>query len=253
MIEKRTAVITGSTKGIGKATVLKLAADGYKVVVSGRNEASGIAVVEEIRSSGGEAWFIAADVRKEEDIKKLIDDAVSKFGAVDVMVNNAGIAGEVATPLERSTTENLRELIETNVLGLYWGMKYAILAMQQKGRGGSIINLASIAGLNGIPYTAQYCATKHAVVGLTKATAVEVAEQNIRVNAIAPGAVDTDILAGARKAAAESGTYDLGGMHPMNRIGKPFEIANAIAYIASDQSPFMTGAIISVDGGFNAK
>ena len=136
-------------------------------------------------------------------------------------------------------------------MGLYYGMKYAIAHYLKTG-GGNIVNLASIAGLNGIPYAAQYGATKHAVVGLTKAVAVEYADKNIRVNAIAPGACDTEILQAAR----DAGNYDdysLKSMHPMQRMGKPIEIAKTIAFLASDEVPFMTGTIISADGGYNAK
>ncbi len=245
---KKTVIITGSTKGIGKATALRFAKDGFNIIVSGRNEKNGNAVVDEIKSNGGEAIFIKADVKKEEDVKHLVEKTVEKYGQLDVMVNNAGIAGTVATPLAQSTTENMQGLLQTNVLGLYWGMKYAILEMQKKGKG-SIINLASIAGLNGIPYTAQYCATKHAVVGLTKATAVELAPEGIRVNAVAPGAVDTDILLEAKA----SGAYDMADILPVGRLGEPYEIANTIAFMASDEALSMTGSIVSVDGGFNAK
>ncbi len=245
---KKTAIITGSTKGIGKATALRLGKDGFCVVVSGRNEENGIAVAGEIKSNGGDATFIRADVSKEEDVRRLVEETVKGYGQLDVMVNNAGIAGTVATLLADSTTENMQALLQTNVMGVYWGMKYAALEMQKREKG-CIINLASIAGLNGIPYTAQYCASKHAVVGLTRATAVELGPTGIRVNAVAPGAVDTDILAEAKA----SGAYDIADMLPIGRLGYPSEIANTIAFIASDGALSMTGAIVSVDGGFNAK
>lgn len=248
---KRTIVITGATSGIGKQTALAFAKLGDNVVVSGRRENEGLAVVNEIKALGADGVFIKGDVTNENDVKALIDQAIAKFGKVDVMVNNSGIAGRENVPLHQHSTENFREMIEVNVLGLFYGMKYAIDAMLKTG-GGVVVNLASIAGLNGIEYTSQYSATKHAVVGLTKSAALDYATQGIRVNAVAPGAIKTDIL----QAAIDSGVYPedrIAGIHPMNVMGNPDSIANAIVFLASPDVPFMTGTILNVDGGFCAK
>ncbi|MEG9482676.1 glucose 1-dehydrogenase [Mannheimia sp. HC-2023] len=248
---KRTIVITGATSGIGKETALVFAKLGDNIVVSGRREKEGLEVVNEIKSLGANAIFVKTDIIQENEVKALIEQAVAHFGKIDVMVNNSGIAGRENVPLHQHSTENFRELIEVNVMGLFWGMKYAIDAMLKTG-GGVVVNLASIAGLNGIEFTSQYSASKHAVVGLTKSASLDYATQGIRVNAVAPGAIKTDILQNAINA----GVYPedkIAGIHPMNKMGDTSSIANAIVFLASPDVPFMTGTILNVDGGFCAK
>lgn len=247
---KKTVIITGGTTGIGKAAAIALAKKGYNIVVTSRVHTREASILASIKEAGGEGLFYQLDVNNEDAVKKMFDDVAAKYGKVDVLVNNAAIPGETSTLVD-ATTENFRALFETNVLGLFWGLKYGIKSMLKTG-GGSIINLTSIAGLNGLPYSAQYSASKHAVVGLTKVAAVENATNGIRVNAIAPGAVLTDI----QKNAINSGLYSekiLAELHPMNRMGTPEDIANGIVFLASDDCPFMTGAILSIDGGYNAK
>lgn len=248
---KRTIVITGATSGIGKETALAFAKLGDNIVVSGRREKEGLEVVNEIKSLGANAIFVKTDITQENEVKALIEQAVAHFGKIDVMVNNSGIAGRENVPLHQHSTENFRELIEVNVMGLFWGMKYAIDAMLKTG-GGVVVNLASIAGLNGIEFTSQYSASKYAVVGLTKSASLDYATQGIRVNAVAPGAIKTDILQNAINA----GVYPedkIAGIHPMNKMGDTSSIANAIVFLASPDVPFMTGTILNVDGGFCAK
>jgi NAD(P)-dependent dehydrogenase (short-subunit alcohol dehydrogenase family) len=250
-MKKKTVIVTGGSTGIGKATAITFAKKGYNVVISGRNEDKGKQAAQEIAGNGTACVFVKTDIRKEEDVIHLIDETVKTFGKLDVIVNNAGIAGDQSGFLADSTAENLRNLFDTNVLGLFFGMKYGIKAMLETG-GGSVVNLASIAGANGLPYAAQYGASKHAVVGLTKAAAVEYATQGIRINAIAPGAIKTEIL----RDALDSGSYSeesIAALHPMNRMGKVEDIANGIAYLASDEAAFMTGNILFVDGGYQAK
>lgn len=250
-MEKKTVIVTGGNGGIGKATALAFAQEGYNVVLTGRNRASGEAVAQQARAFGVEAVFKQVDIRREDEVKQLVAETVQQFGQLDAFVNNAGIPGQENGLLAECSTDNFRELLETNVLGLFYGMKYATQAMLQTG-GGAIVNLASIAGAHGIPHAAQYSASKHAVVGLTKSAAVEYATHGIRVNAIAPGAIKTDIL----NTAIAAGAYDetsIAAMHPMNRLGTPEDIANGIVYLASDASPFMTGHMLFVDGGFSAK
>ncbi|WP_432714251.1 SDR family NAD(P)-dependent oxidoreductase [Pedobacter sp.] len=250
-MENRTVIITGGNSGIGKATAIGFAKKGYNVVISGRNESTGIRTLSEIRAKGVEAEFFKADVRHEEDVIKLINGTMERFGKIDIMVNNGGIAGASEGLLADTSAVNMRDLLDTNVMGVFFGMKYSINAMLNNG-GGAIINLASIAGLNGILYAAQYCASKHAVVGLTKAAAVEYAQHGIRINAVAPGAIKTEVF----KSSLDSGLYteeSIAAIHPMNRMGVVEDIANAIIFLAAEENSFLTGSILSVDGGFNAK
>ena len=247
---QKVAVITGGATGIGKSTAILLASKGIKVVISGRREAVGQKAIEEIRAQGGDAAFIAADVDNETQVGQMIGFAVKKYGRLDLAVNNAGISNETKT-IGDSDPAKFQAMLQTNVMGVYLCMKYEIQQMLKNG-GGSIVNLASIAGLNGIPYAGPYAATKHAVVGLTKSGALDYATQNIRINAVAPGAIKTDIIAGS----IAQGQYDeatISAMHPMARMGNPEEIAHGIAWLLSDEASFVTGHILNIDGGFQAK
>jgi NAD(P)-dependent dehydrogenase (short-subunit alcohol dehydrogenase family) len=247
---QKVAVITGGATGIGKSTAMLLARKGIKVVISGRREAVGQKAIEEIRAQGGDAAFIAADVDNETQVSQMIGFAVKKYGRLDLAVNNAGISNETKT-IGDSDPAKFQAMLQTNVMGVYLCMKYEIQQMLKNG-GGSIVNLASIAGLNGIPYAGPYAATKHAVVGLTKSGALDYATQNIRINAVAPGAIKTDIIAGS----IAQGQYDeatISAMHPMARMGNPEDIAYGIAWLLSDEASFVTGHILNIDGGFQAK
>jgi Dehydrogenases with different specificities (related to short-chain alcohol dehydrogenases) len=249
-LEGKVAFITGGTSGIGEATAKTLASRGVKVVVSGRRETLGLRVVNDIRSRGGEAIFIVTDVNTEESIKKAISRTVDEYGSLDMGVNNAGIALETL-PLADCDGHKLQEMLQTNVIGLFWCMKYEIQQMLKQ-KGGAIVNLTSIAGLNGIPYAGTYAATKHAVVGLTKSAALDYATKNIRINAVAPGAIRTDIILQQM----DFGTYDEKSvieMFPMKRMGNPQEIANGIAWLCSDESSYVSGHVLAIDGGFTAK
>ena len=247
---KKTVIITGGTTGIGKATAIAFGKKGYNVVVTSRKAEKEAEILSIIKQTGAEAAFYHLDVTNEQAVARLIDDVVAKFGKLDTIVNNAGIALGSAL-LADSEADNLKKMLDTNVMGVFYGMKYAIKAMLKTG-GGSIVNLASIAGANGLLYTAPYCATKHAVVGLTKAAAIDYATQGIRINAIAPGAVKTEVL----QDSIDSGTFtdeSIAAIHPMKRMGTTEDIANGIVFLASDDCPFMTGSILFVDGGYNAQ
>lgn len=249
-MSNQVALITGGTTGIGKATAKKLVGKGITVVISGRHNELGLEAVKEIETfAAGEAQvrFINNDVVDESAVKAMIDQIVSEFGHLDMAVNNAGIYNEAAT-IDQSNTQKFRDMIEVNVMGVYYSMKYEIAQMLKQG-GGSIVNLASIAGLNGVPMTGTYVATKHAVVGLTKASAIDHAAQGIRINAVAPGAIRTKIIAEQ----IESDEAGLEQMHPINRLGKPEEIANGIAWLLSDEASFVVGHILNIDGGYQAK
>jgi NAD(P)-dependent dehydrogenase (short-subunit alcohol dehydrogenase family) len=249
------ALITGGATGIGKEVAKALAAQGAVVVISGRREREGALAVEEIRAaastgSGGAAHFIQNDVTNEAEVSRMIDAVASRHGRLDMAVNNAGISTENKI-VSDSDTAAFKAMLDTNVLGLYYCMKSEIRQMLRQG-GGSIVNLASIAGLNGIPWAGTYAATKHAVVGLTKSSALDYATQGIRINAVAPGAVRTDLIAGQ----IALGQYDeptISAMHPMQRMGRPEEIARGICWLLSEQASFVTGHVLSIDGGFQAK
>ena len=249
-MKQKVAIITGGASGIGKATALILARKGVKVVISGRREALGQKAVEEIRTQGGDAAFVVTDVDDEASIRQMIDFAVTQYGRLDLAVNNAGIANETKA-IGDSDPAKFQAMLQTNVMGLYLCIKFEIQQMLKTG-GGSIVNLASIAGLNGIPYAGTYAATKHAVVGLTKSGALDYAKQKIRINAVAPGAINTDII--SQQIAL--GQYDeatVSAMHPMARMGVPEEIANGIVWLLSDEASFVTGHVLNIDGGFQAK
>ncbi len=242
---KKVALITGALTGIGRATAIAFAREGYQVVVSGRREKEGIALAKELNATGATAEFIKADVRHEDDVKNLVDKTVARFGRLDVAVNNAGTEGQPG-PITEQTAESYASTFDTNVLGTLLSMKHEMKIMLQQGSG-SIINISSTMGSKAAPGASIYTASKHAVEGLTKAAALEGAIQGIRVNAIAPGPVDTRMLTrftgtDDRKAALISGV-------PMKRMGLPEEVAQSIVFLGSDKSPFLTGQIIAVDGG----
>ncbi|MEO6938190.1 MAG: glucose 1-dehydrogenase [Collimonas sp.] len=249
-MSNQVALITGGATGIGKAVALKLASQGTSVIISGRRQEAGdIAVAEivAIAQGGAKVRFVRNDVSDEKAVQAMISGIVAEFGRLDMAVNNAGIFNEYCS-LDHSGTENFRQMLDTNVMGLYFCMKFEIAQMLKQG-GGSIVNLASIAGLNGIPWGGTYAATKHAVVGLTKSSALDHAAQGIRVNAVAPGAIRTDIIAEQ----LNSNLAELEAMHPMQRVGNPAEVANAICWLLADESSFVTGHVLNVDGGFQAK
>jgi len=246
----KTVIITGGTTGIGKATAIHFAKNGYNVVVTSRNADKETSVIADFKEDGVDVTFFPLDVTQEKQVESVIQETVKKFGKLDSIVNNSGISLGNAI-LAETKSEELKQMLDTNVMGVYYGMKYAIIEMLKTG-GGTIVNLASIAGQNGLYATAQYNASKHAVVGLTKGTAIDYAQQGIRINAVAPGAIKTDIL----KNAIASGTYDVSSIeaiHPMNRLGEVEDIAKAIYFLASDENTFMTGTILNIDGGYNAK
>lgn len=241
----KVVLITGGTSGIGKVTAIAFAEAGAKVFITGRREKEGAEVVAEIKQTGGTAAFVRADVSNDADVVKAIDFVLSTHGRLDVAFNNAGM--EMLGPLDQVTEEQYRRTFDVNVWGVLNSMKHEIVAMLKTG-GGAIVNTSSIAGHIGLAQASIYVATKHAVEGLTKAVAVEFAKQGIRVNAVAPGSIDTDMVA---RFPSEAQNW-LIAQHPVGRLGTSEEIAAAVLYLASDAAKFTTGTILAVDGGWSA-
>jgi NAD(P)-dependent dehydrogenase (short-subunit alcohol dehydrogenase family) len=238
-------LITGALTGIGRATALAFAREGARLVVSGRREEEGRKLAAELEKLGAEAEFVRSDVRHEAEIRSLVDKSVARFGRLDVAVNNAGTEGTPG-PLTEQTAETYAATFDTNVLGTLLSMKHELRVMVPQGHG-SIVNVSSTYGRSGAAGASVYVASKHAVEGLTKAAALEVAESGVRVNVVAPGPIETGML-NRFTGTAEKKAALVGGV-PVKRVGKPEEIAQAILFVASDKASFMTGASIAVDGG----
>ncbi|MGB5181897.1 MAG: glucose 1-dehydrogenase [Xanthobacteraceae bacterium] len=238
-------LVTGGLSGIGRAAAIAFAKKGAKVVVAGRRDDAGKALAKELRSLGSEAEFINADVRKEEDVRALVDKTVARFGRLDVAVNNAGTEGKGGRITEQSA-ESYAATFDTNVLGVVLSMKHEVRAMQVQGSG-NIINISSTYGHEGAAGASIYVGAKHAVEGITKSVALELAKSGIRVNAIAPGPTDTGML--TRFTGTPENKAALVTTVPMSRLGLPEELANAIVFVASDEASFITGHVLNVDGG----
>jgi NAD(P)-dependent dehydrogenase (short-subunit alcohol dehydrogenase family) len=244
-MSKSVVLITGALTGIGRAAAVAFAKSGAKVVVSGRRDEAGKALVDELRSLGTEAEFINADVRKEDDVRAMVDKTVARFGRLDVAVNNAGTEGERGL-ITAQTAESVAATFDTNVLGVVLSMKHEVRAMQAQGSG-SIINISSTYGHEGAAGASIYVGAKHAVEGITKSVALELATSGIRVNAVAPGPTDTGML--TRFTGTPENKAALVTTVPMGRLGLSEELANAIVFIASGEASFITGHVLNVDGG----
>ncbi|MDB5985225.1 MAG: NAD(P)-dependent dehydrogenase, short-chain alcohol dehydrogenase family [Nevskia sp.] len=244
-MSKQVVLITGALTGIGRATAVAFANEGARVVVSGRKQAEGDALARELRTLGAEAEFVRADVRHEDDVRNLIDKTVARFGRLDVAVNNAGTEGQPG-PVTEQTAETYAATFDTNVLGTVLSLKHEMRVMLAQ-KHGSIINLSSALGKIGTPGASIYVASKHAVEGLTKTAALEAAAHGVRVNAVAPGPVDTGML--DRFTGGAEGKAGLVAGIPAQRAGTTAEIAQTIVFLASDKAPFLTGQSIAVDGG----
>lgn len=243
----KVAIVTGASSGIGRATALSFAAAGARVVVASRRPDKSQETVELIRSGGGEALFIPTDVRDSADVARLVDATVDAYGRVDFACNNAGVLGNLA-PTADASEENWDQVINTNLRGTWLCMKYEIRQMLKQG-GGAIVNMSSVAGLVAMAGLPVYAAAKHGILGLTKTAALEYAKAGIRVNAICPAGVLTEML-DAFNVADQAVLEAFNAMHPIGRIGRPEDIGPAVVWLCSDQAAFITGQALPVDGGF---
>ncbi|GAB3129923.1 SDR family oxidoreductase [Glaciibacter psychrotolerans] len=243
VLENKVALVTAGGAGIGAAIALRLAADGASVVVSDVNDTAGQSIVDQIVAAGGQAAFKHANVADEAEVNALIDFAVATFGGLHLAANNAGI-GAMPHRIDQVTDAEWDRTIAVTLRGTYLCMKAEAAHFLANG-GGNIVNTASIAGLKATPNLSPYSAAKHGVVALTRGTALEYATDNIRVNAVAPGAIDTAALAGLPEADKAIYTAQV----PMKRLGQASEIASAVSWLLSDQSSFVTGVVLPVDGG----
>lgn len=247
-LEGKVALVTGALTGIGRAAAITLAQEGAKVAVSGRREKEGQELAAELQALGAEAIFVRSDVRNDDDVRKLVDQTVSRFGRLDVAVNNAGTEGAPG-PVTEQTAESFAATFDTNVLGTLLSMKHELRIMLPQ-RGGSIVNVSSAYGSIGAAGASVYVASKHAVEGLTKSAALEVAGTGVRVNVVAPGTTDTGML--TRFASTDKNKAALVSTVPVKRMATPEEIAHVIAFVASPDASYMTGSSIPVDGGMIA-
>jgi NAD(P)-dependent dehydrogenase (short-subunit alcohol dehydrogenase family) len=249
MLTGKVALVTGASSGIGRATALVFAREGAKVIVSDVNERSGEETAELVRAQGGDALFVRADVGRAEDSRTLVETAVKHYGRLDVACNNAGIGGPTALTADYPL-DGWGQVININLSGVFYGMQQQINAMLKTG-GGAIVNLASVLGAVGGARSPAYTAAKHGVIGLTQTAALEYGAHAIRINAVGPGFIHTPMVQALEADPATNAA--LVAAHALGRLGTPGEVAETIAWLASDRASFVTGAYYPVDGGYLAR
>ena len=246
----KVAIVTGGSSGIGRATAIAFAREGVKVVVASRRIKEGEETVQLVKQAGSEGFFIRTDVAKAADVRAMVEKTVATYGRLDYAFNNAGVIEQTPGPLVEQSEETFGRIMDINVKGVWLSMKYEIPEMLKRG-GGAIVNMSSVAGVVGFPGMGIYVASKHAVVGLTKAAAVEYSKSGVRVNAVNPAAIETDMLGHVVGDNAEA-RAQMAAAHPIGRTGRPEEIADAVIWLCSDKASFVTGHALLVDGGYTA-
>jgi NAD(P)-dependent dehydrogenase (short-subunit alcohol dehydrogenase family) len=249
----KSGVVTGSSRGLGREILLASAAEGARVVAVARSAEAGEAAVEEVRAAGGDAVFLQGDVRNEQNVVAAIERCVAEYGALDFLVNNAGILGEGR--LHETTNELWDDLVATHLTGTFWGCKHAIAAMRESGRGGAIVNIGSILSFTGDGYLAAYTAMKSGVLGLTKAIAIDYALEGIRCNCVCTGDMETPMIEQYFDGTDDpvAARAEMEAAYPGKRIAHPREVAAAVVFLVSDEAAFVSGAPLLVDGGLTAK
>ena len=248
LLDEKVIIITGATSGIGQATAIEAAREGAKVVLAGRWQEKGEAIVAQIKQTGGTALFVATDVTCETDIQHLVQRTIAEFGQLDGAFNNAGIVNAFM-PLEATPTETFEQVLNTNLRAIFWGMKYQLPEMKKKG--GAIVNCSSISGILGFPPgLSSYITSKHAIIGLSKAAAIEYAKEGIRVNTILPGSTETSIWDEFPE--TKQAVQNCRGLRPLSRSAQPSEIAKPVVFLLSDGASYITGTELVVDGGYTA-
>jgi NAD(P)-dependent dehydrogenase (short-subunit alcohol dehydrogenase family) len=250
LLSEKTALVTGAGQGMGEATAKALAAQGAKVVVADLDEEKGERTVDDIRAAGGDAFFIRCDVSISEHVEATVARAVKVFGTLDCAVNNAAVLAD-HRPLTEASVEEFDRIISVNLRGVFLGLKYQLRQMVLQGSG-AVVNISSVNGLRAKPSAAAYNAAKHAVIGLTRTAALEMADRNIRVNAVCPGAISTPMLQSAIERRGINPAEHARNLSPMGRFGEPGEVAAATLWLCSDAASFVTGSILAVDGGHHA-
>lgn len=251
-LNEKTAIITGGALGIGKETSLLFGREGAKLIIADYNAEKGIELEKNLGRMGFESLYVKTDVRKSSEVKHMVETGIERFGKIDILINNAGIAG--AVPVVDLAEDNWDRIVDTNLKGVYLCSKHAIPVMI-RGGGGVIVNIASAFGIVATERRSAYNASKAGVILLTKNMALDYATHNIRVNAVCPGVVETDLVLNYVNASKDpKKTHDeLVSLHPLGRLARPEEIARAILFLASDESSFMTGSSLVIDGGYTAR
>ena len=246
MTDQKVAIITGGSSGIGRSTAIALAKEGVRVVIAARRAKEGEETVRLVKQAGSDGIFVKTDVANENDVKSLVEKTIKTYGKLDYAFNNAAIE-EIQTSFADQTSAVFDNIMNINVKGVWLSMKYEIPQILKNG-GGAIVNTSSGLGVIGLPQMPVYIASKHAVLGLTKSAALEYSKSGIRINAVAPGVIETDMIKRTVDANPQLREY-FNSMHPIGRIGKPEEIANAVVWLLSDKASFVTGHTLLVDGG----
>ncbi|WP_019394224.1 SDR family NAD(P)-dependent oxidoreductase [Priestia filamentosa] len=252
VLEGKVAIITGAAMGMGLATAKLFAEAKAKVVIADFNEEKGKAAVSEIEANGGTAYFVKVDISKSDQVQEMITKTVEKYGRLDVAINNAALTPDNA-PASEFDEEYWKKLISIDLTGTALCMKYELQQMIKQGQGGSIVNISSVSGFRPQPNNIAYVAAKHGVVGMTKVAALENGDKNIRVNSVAPGAIDTPMLRGSLEETGQTEEEFAPQLSLLGRFGQPREIAQASLWLASDLSSYVTGTTIHVDAGYTSR